>query len=116
MRRGEVWLVNLDPTQGAEMRKTRPAVIVSSDLVGVLPLRVIVPLTDWKDRYGLAPWMVRVKASPQNGLEKDSAADCFQMRSLSVRRLVRKLGDLTEDEMTQIQGGMAVVLELDLEG
>jgi len=116
MRRGEVWLVNLDPTQGAEMRKTRPAVIVSSDLVGVLPLRVIVPLTDWKDRYGLAPWMVRVKAGPGNGLEKDSAADCFQMRSLSVRRLVRKLGDLTEDEMTQIQGGMAVVLELDLEG
>ncbi|GIV65215.1 MAG: hypothetical protein KatS3mg046_475 [Bellilinea sp.] len=46
MRRGEVWLVNLDPTLGAEMRKTRPAVIVSSDLVGILPLRIIVPLTD----------------------------------------------------------------------
>ena len=83
MRRGEVWLVNLDPTLGAEMRKTRPAVIVSSDLVGILPLRIIVPLTDWKERYGAAPWMVRVNANPLNGLEKDSAADCFQVRSLS---------------------------------
>jgi len=113
MRRGEVWLVNLDPTLGAEMRKTRPAVIVSSDLVGILPLRIIVPLTDWKERYGAAPWMVRVNATPLNGLEKDSAADCFQVRSLSTSRLVRKLGSLTADEMTQIQDGMAVVLELE---
>lgn len=113
MRRGEVWLVNLDPTLGAEMRKTRPAVIVSSDLVGILPLRVIVPLTDWKDRYGVAPWMVRINASPENGLEKDSAADCFQVRSLSTSRLVRKLGTLTVDEMSQIQDGIAVVLELE---
>ncbi len=113
MRRGEVWLVNLDPTLGAEMRKTRPAVIVSSDLVGILPLRVIVPLTDWKDRYGVAPWMVRINASPANGLEKDSAADCFQVRSLSTSRLVRKLGNLTVDEMTQIQDAIAVVLELE---
>lgn len=113
MRRGEVWLVNLNPTLGAEMRKTRPAVIVSSDLVGILPLRVIVPLTDWKDRYGVAPWMVRINASPENGLEKDSAADCFQVRSLSTSRLVRKLGTLTVDEMSQIQDGIAVVLELE---
>ena len=57
MRRGEVWLINLDPTIGAEIRKNRPAVIVSSDTVGVLPLKVVVPLTDWKDHYEIAPWM-----------------------------------------------------------
>lgn len=51
MRKGEIWLINLDPTVGAEIRKTRPAVIVSEDAIGLLPLRVIVPLTDWKDRY-----------------------------------------------------------------
>ncbi len=113
MKRGEVWLVNLDPTLGAEMRKTRPAVIVSSDLVGILPLRVIVPLTDWKERYEAAPWMVRVEANPNNGLEKDSAADCFQVRSLSTNRLASKLGSLTADEMAQIGDGIAVVLELE---
>jgi mRNA interferase MazF len=46
MRRGEVWLINLDPTVGAEIRKTRPAVIVNDDAIGALPLRVIVPLTE----------------------------------------------------------------------
>ena len=51
MRRGEVWLINLDPTVGAEIKKTRPAVIVNDDAVGVLPLRVIVPLTEWKERF-----------------------------------------------------------------
>jgi mRNA interferase MazF len=57
MRRGEVWLINLDPTIGAEIQKTRPAIIVNDDGVGALPLRVIVPLTDWKERYNVAAWM-----------------------------------------------------------
>jgi mRNA interferase MazF len=46
MRRGEVWLINLDPAIGAEIRKTRPSVIVNDDAIGILPLKVIVPLTD----------------------------------------------------------------------
>ena len=95
------------------MRKTRPAVIVPSDPAGILPLRVIVPLTDWKERYRIAPWMVHLNASPDNGLEKDSAADCFQVRSLSTSRLVRKLGSLTAEEMAQIQNAIVVVLELE---
>ena len=36
MRRGEIWLINLDPTIGAEIKKTRPAVIVNDDAVGIL--------------------------------------------------------------------------------
>jgi len=81
MLRGEVWLINLDPTIGAEIRKTRPAVIVSDDNVGVLPLKVIVPITEWKERYSIAPWLVRIPPSPDNGLGKLSAADAFQVRS-----------------------------------
>ena len=50
MRRGEIWTINLSLTLGAEMQKTRPAVIVNDDEVGILPLKVIVPITDWKDR------------------------------------------------------------------
>ncbi len=38
MLRGEVWLINLDPTLGAEIRKSRPSIIVSSDTIGILPL------------------------------------------------------------------------------
>lgn len=60
MRRGEIWLINLDPTVDAEIKKTRPAVIVSRDALGILPLKVIVPITEWKDRYTVALWMVRL--------------------------------------------------------
>ena len=68
MRKGEVWLINLDPTIGAEIQKTRPAIIVNEDAIGVLPLRVIVPLTDWKEHYEIAPWMVRIDPDRTNGL------------------------------------------------
>jgi len=55
MRRGEVWLINLDPTVGAEIQKTRPAVIVNDDAIGILPLKVIVPITSpfahfWREK------------------------------------------------------------------
>ena len=62
MRRGEVWFINLDPTIGAELKKTRPAVIVNDDAVGLLPLKVIVPLTAWKEHYRQAPgWCVSIR-------------------------------------------------------
>ena len=48
MNNGDIWLINLDPTIGAEIQKTRPAIIVNSDAVGILPLKIIAPLTDWK--------------------------------------------------------------------
>ena len=44
--RGEIWLVNFDPTIGSEIRKTRPAVVVSSDAVGRLPIKLVAPVTD----------------------------------------------------------------------
>ena len=68
------------PDHRAELRKTRPAVIVNDDAIGILPLKVIVPITDWKDRYAVAPWMVRLEPDATNGLEKPSAADAFQAR------------------------------------
>jgi mRNA interferase MazF len=45
MKQGEIWLVNLDPTIGAEIKKVRPAVIVNDNAFGKLPLKVIVPIT-----------------------------------------------------------------------
>jgi len=45
MFKGEIWLASFDPSLGAEIQKTRPAIIVSSSTLGTLPLRVVVPLT-----------------------------------------------------------------------
>jgi mRNA interferase MazF len=113
--RGEIWLINLDPTLGAEIRKTRPAVIVSVDAVGVLPLRVVVPITSWKEHYAQAPWMVRIDPNPQNGLDKVSCADTFQVRSVSVSRFVRSLGRLDASSMQAIENALAIVLGIERE-
>ena len=58
MKQGEIWEINLSPTIGAEIKKKRPAVIVNDNSIGILPLRVIVPLTEWKDAFHCAIWMV----------------------------------------------------------
>ena len=94
MRQNEIWFINLDPTVGAEIKKTRPAVIVSDDAPGKLPLKIIVPITDWKESYSIASWMVRILPGEENGLTKPSAADCFQVRSISKERFVKKIGSI----------------------
>jgi mRNA interferase MazF len=110
MKRGEIWLVNLDPTLGAEIKKQRPAVIISSDLVGVLPLKVVIPITGWKDSFAKAPWMVKITPSIENGLEKISSADCLQIRSVSEERLVKKLGKLAPVTLKEILAGIQQVI------
>jgi mRNA interferase MazF len=112
MKRGEVWLVNLDPTIGAEIKKTRPAVIVSNDALGKLPLKIIVPITGWDEKFSTAEWHIFIKSGQGNGLSKDSSADTFQVRSISEERLVRKLGKLDEAIMDRIQAGLIISLSL----
>jgi mRNA interferase MazF len=113
MRQGDIWLINLDPTIGAEIKKTRPAVIVSDDLLGKLPLKVVVPVTDWKNHYEIAPWMIKIEPGAKNGLRKDSAADCFQVRSVSQERFVKKVGNVSVIIMEEIRVGLSKVLSIE---
>lgn len=88
MRRGQVWLYNSNPSVGDEIGKTRPAVIVNNDEIGTLRLKIIVPITGWNDAFAGVVWMVRLEPNPENGLSKVSAADTFQVRSISQQRLI----------------------------
>lgn len=115
MKQNEVWLINLDPTIGAEIKKTRPAIIVNDNSLGKLPLKIIVPITDWKDRYEIAPWMIRIGPDSKNGLTKESSADCFQVRSVSQDRFVKRLGVLSDSIMDEIRIGLSKVLSIDTE-
>lgn len=107
-RRAEVWLVDFDPAVEAEIRKLRPAVVVGVDSVGRLPLRLVVPVTDWKDQYAHYPWLVKLTPTTANGLSKDSGADAFQTKSVSETRFVRRLGELTSDEIDAIAEAIAL--------
>jgi len=98
------------PTVGAEIKKSRPAIIVNDDAVGILPLKVIVPVTEWKEQYAAAPWLVRLLPDSENGLQKLSAADAFQVRSVSEQRFVRRLGKLSDATLKAVTEALAVVL------
>lgn len=78
--------------------------------MGKLPLKIIVPITDWKDNYQLAPWMVKIVPNNINGLSKISAADCFQIRSLSKERLIKKIGSIDDTTLEQIKTGISKVI------
>ena len=110
MGKAEISLITLNPTSSAVTQKMRPAVIVSEDALGILPLRVIVPLTDWRERYAGAPWMVWIEPEAQNGLAKPSSADALQVRSVSQERFVRRLGSLNTDQLGQIIKAIQVVI------
>lgn len=112
MKQGEIWLVSLDPTIGSELQKTRPAIVVNDDTLGKLPLKIIVPLTDWKDRYEIAAWMVKVEPNTTNKLTKTSAADCFQIRSVSEQRCIRKIGEVNSAITANIRKALATVLNI----
>jgi mRNA interferase MazF len=111
-RRGEVWLINFDPSAGAEIQKVRPAVVLSVDTIGRLPLRIVVPVTDWKAQYANYPWFVELPATPANGLAKDSGADAFQTKSLSLSRFVQRLGEVESARIDEIAEAIALCVGL----
>lgn len=106
--RAEVWTIRFDPIQGAEIDKLRPAVVVNPVSVGRLPLRIVVPVTGWSSSYSAIPWLVPLQASTKNGLRKKSAADCFQVRSVSLRRFITKIGHVRADEIQEISAAVAL--------
>jgi len=109
VKKGEIWLAQLDPVQGAEMGKKRPVVVISADGMGVLPVKLVAPCTT----AGLPPaaWRVPLTKSAQNGLDRDTTIDLMQIRSLSVHRLTHKLGNVDSDTMEEVAAMVAAIVE-----
>jgi mRNA interferase MazF len=110
-RRGEVWLVNLDPTLGAEMKKVRPVIVISSNAVGVLPIKLIVPITKWKEWFSDLHWLVHLDPDTNNGLTEDSAVDTLQVRGISIDRFIEKIGQISASQLEEIATSIAIVIE-----
>ena len=111
MKQGEIWQVNLDPTIDSEMKKSRPCLILNNDMIGKLALKIIAPLTDFKEHYAFVPWMVTIEPNSINGLNKKSAIDLFQVRSLSEKRLAHKVGSVEEEILKACKVALNVVFD-----
>jgi mRNA interferase MazF len=107
-KRGEVWFADFNPVTGSETGKARPCVVISEDALGRLPVRLVVPVTDWKPAFAGFVWMTPLDPTPGNGLHKESAADALQMRVASVERFQSRWGTLPADTLDAIAASIAL--------
>jgi mRNA interferase MazF len=111
-RRGDVYLLRLDPAEGSEQAGTRPAVVVSRNALNeASPVIVVCPLTDARHVPRLYPSDVLATA-PDGGLSKNSVVLTAQMRAVAKGRLLRRLGALSAETMRRIEQAIKVTLEL----
>jgi len=110
-KRGDVYMVRFDPTEGVEISKTRPAVIIQNDVGNRFSdLTIAAPITSKYDAE-LYPTEVLVKA-PEGGLKTDSVALLNQIRAVDKRRLIRRLGALPPSTMLLVNEALAVSVGL----
>ena len=115
MSRGQIWQIDLDPVVGNEASKARPALIVGRTALSHHALRnnvgvvTVVPLT--RNVARVFDFQVLI-AAHSSGLAHDSKAQAEQIRSVSVERLVRQLGAVTEDVSAQVDGAIRTYLVL----
>jgi mRNA interferase MazF len=108
--RGELWQVRLDPIEGYEQAGTRPAVVVSEDRFNQGPAEMIVILPITGTQHNIS-YHVPV-APPEGGLTKQSFVMCDQIRAISTKRLIRRLGQMTPQTMTAIEIRLRPLLHL----
>jgi mRNA interferase MazF len=106
VRRGEVWWVDLDPTRGSEIRKIRPAVVLSANALNrVRRTVIVVPLST-----GPLPHPPIVIGVPSAG--SSSVAICDQIRAVDKTRLTERAGELRTEDVRSVENGVRAVLEL----
>ena len=110
VRQYELWLADLNPGRGTEPGKTRPVVIIQTDLLnGVHPSTLVCPVTSNVDKE-LTLLRVHLRKK-QAGAAGDILVD--QIRAIDNRRLIRRLGTLSRDQARTLRTNLRVVLDLD---
>tara|TARA_Y100000310_G_scaffold203871_1_gene204124 strand:- start:3104 stop:3460 length:357 start_codon:yes stop_codon:yes gene_type:complete len=109
IERGQIWLVNLDPTIGHEIKKIRPCVIVQNNIGNKYSsLTIIAPITS-RDLDNLYPVNVFLDKN-EKGIEMDSKVLLNQIRSVDKIRLIKKLGNVSVDKMLEIDEALRISL------
>jgi len=97
------------------MKKTRLVLVISSDAVGVLPIKLGVPITEWQPNFANHLWHLRLEPDSRNGLSKESALDVLQTRALAVERFVRRKGVVGPEILREVTAALAAVVEHEAE-
>jgi mRNA interferase MazF len=111
-RLGSIWLVSFDPSIGTEIRKTRPAVIVSGTAFNQRSKVTVLPITSANPSDRLLPVIVPLVSSVTNGLSSDSFVVCVDPMTFDKRRLIQCLGQIAPNQLQEIQQILVRYLEL----
>lgn len=110
IKRGEIWIVNLEPSLHRELHKRRPALIISNNFVHNKTYHVIViPISSQVPRT-IGPEMVLI--GKKEGLAKKSIILPLFIRSIDQERLIAKIGSLTEAKLSEVGESLKLVLQL----
>jgi mRNA interferase MazF len=110
--RGDVWLVDLNPTRGSEQSGIRPAIVMQRpNLDRFTSTTIIVPLTTNLRRLGV-PGCVKIPAG-EGGLTEASVVLGFQAKVIDRQRMIRKLGSLSAERLSEIGRALQYVLQLE---
>jgi mRNA interferase MazF len=110
-KRGELYLVNFDPTVGSEIKKTRPALIIQNDIANRhSPITIVAAVTSQFDAT-LYPTEVLIRA-PEGGLRQDSVVLLNQIRSIDKTRLTKRLGILKPATLQGVNRALQISLQL----
>ena len=115
MKTGDIYWVNLDPTVGDEIRKKRPVVVLNAGHRKHLKLAIVAPVTGWNPHWDKNPFFVCLEPNATNRLQKKSMVDCFQIRAISHKRFLERIGDISQDETILIKKSIALILDIDPE-
>jgi mRNA interferase MazF len=111
-RRGEIYLVALDPTVGHEIRKARPALVIQNDITNeYLGTTIVAPITS-SIRLPLSPTHVLIVKGAPSGLDATSVALCEQIRTVDRTRLIKAIGRLDPTVIPQVDEAITVTLGL----
>lgn len=113
-KRGEIWQAKLDPVMGGEIKKTRPVVVISSDLFRLHNVRIIIPITEWKQQYSRHLFLIKIPKTSINGLDKTSAGNVLQVRSISSQRFQYQRGVIEEYILKELLVGLAITVDYDV--
>lgn len=113
LRRGDVYLVSLDPIAGKEIGKARPAIIIQNDIGNKFsPVTIIAPISSVKEITNPLPIMIFLEKG-EGGLKEESYVDCGQIRTVDKDvRLITKFGSLSKSKMSEIDKALKISLSL----
>jgi mRNA interferase MazF len=109
-KRGEIYLVTLDPTVGAEISKTRPALVISNDINNQFSDTItVIPITSYVEKI----YPFEVLLSPgESGLSKNSKAKCNPIRTIDKKRLIKSLGKINQEIIGAVEEATKIHLKM----